>query len=482
MSENKSMNDWLKDWDALQRQYFNAWSDLAQKAPVAPPGAASFAAGNPFAAVGANPFAMPFAAPPAGFAGFAPFNPFAGAASAPSAQTPWHEGLEQWSRLFADAGKQSETAERLTDSAKAYVAMMQSLFGASALGEGAANPAQPWLDAVRNAVGSGVPGFDPATNPFAKALREVAGKGAQGFAELPAAFAPYIEQMRKEGLSWLQMPAFGLAREHQEHYQRTALALVEYQQASSAYNRLMLEASRRGNELFERKLAERSEPGRTIESLKALYDLWVDAMEEAYAEIALSEEFSRVYGALANAQMRVRKQIQIEVERISRELGMPTRSELDSLSKRVHDLRRELRDGGSAHDGSAVEAEIATLRGEVAALKKSLAQASAKNPASATKPTEPAVATAKPAAPPVTKSRSAAKPARRRATAAKSRAPAAVVRPRPADEAAAKAKTSSFADAVAAMQRRVKSKPKLRAAAAQMAKPSKGDKKGGKKK
>ena len=39
MSENKSMNDWLKDWDALQRQYFNAWSDLAQKAPVAPPGA-----------------------------------------------------------------------------------------------------------------------------------------------------------------------------------------------------------------------------------------------------------------------------------------------------------------------------------------------------------------------------------------------------------------------------------------------------------
>src|SRR5215469_9429243 len=100
MSENKSMNDWLKDWDALQRQYFNAWSDLAQKAPVMPAGAPSFAAGNPFAALGANPFAAPFAAQSAGFAGF---NPFAGAASAPSAQTPWHEGLEQWSRLFSDA-------------------------------------------------------------------------------------------------------------------------------------------------------------------------------------------------------------------------------------------------------------------------------------------------------------------------------------------------------------------------------------------
>ena len=53
MSENKSMNDWLKDWDALQRQYFNAWSDLAQKAPFALPlGTPPFAAANPFAAAG----------------------------------------------------------------------------------------------------------------------------------------------------------------------------------------------------------------------------------------------------------------------------------------------------------------------------------------------------------------------------------------------------------------------------------------------
>ena len=159
-------------------------------------------------------FAAPPGFPPTGFAGFPPFNTFAGAA--PGSPPSWQEGLEQWSRLFADASKQSETAERLTESAKAYVAMMQSLFGASALGEGAANPAQPWFDAARAAAGAGIPGFDPATNPFAKAVREVTSKGAQGFAELPAAFAPYVEQLRKEGLSWLQMPAFGLAREHQK--------------------------------------------------------------------------------------------------------------------------------------------------------------------------------------------------------------------------------------------------------------------------
>src|SRR4029078_4449988 len=88
--------------------------------------------------------------------------------------------------------------------------------------------------------------------------------------------------------------------------------------------------------------------GRQIDSVRALYDLWVDAAEEAYAEIALSEEFRQVYGDVGNSQMRVRSQLQQEVERIGVDLGMPTRTELNSVHKRLHDLRRELRNGREA--------------------------------------------------------------------------------------------------------------------------------------
>ena len=50
MSETKSTADWSKDWQAMQQQYWNAWSDTTRQAtPQAPP-----------------------------------------------ANTPWHEGLEQW--------------------------------------------------------------------------------------------------------------------------------------------------------------------------------------------------------------------------------------------------------------------------------------------------------------------------------------------------------------------------------------------------
>ena len=320
MSETKSTADWSKDWQAMQQQYWSAWSDTTRQATGQPP----------------------------------------------AAGTPWHEGLEQWSRMFGNSGQQNETADRLMASAKGYVALMQSMVAVASGKNADAGPLQAWTDALRD--GFNLPGVDASllNNPMASMLRGISGQGAQGFGQLSANFAPFLAQAKQEGLSWLQAPAFGYAREHQEHYQKMLVAFTEYQEALKHYNAMILKSSQRSFGIFEDKLAERSEPGRQIDSLRALYDLWVDSAEEAYAEIALSDEFRKVYGDVANAQTRVRSQIQLEVERIGTDLGMPTRSELNSVHKRLHELRR----GAKAHDAETLQHEVAQLRAEVAALKK----------------------------------------------------------------------------------------------------------------
>ena len=324
MSDTKPTQDWQKDWQALQKQYWSAWQDATRNAT-----------------------------------------------GAPDAATPWHEGLEQWSRLFANSGKQNETADRLLGSAKAYVALMQSMLAASAGKDAGAGVQTAWTQAMRD--GLNVPGMDAlfANNPIAAMLQGLRGPGVQGFGELPQAFAPFLAQAKREGMSWLNAPAFGYAREHQERIQNAASAFVEFQDAVGRYNALMLKSSQRSFAIFEDKLTQRAEPGRQIDSLRGLYDLWVDAAEEAYAEIALSDEFRTVYGDVVNAQMRVRAHVQAEVERLGAELGMPTRSELNSVYKRLHGLRRKDSEARIA----GLESELATLRGEVAALKKAAPRA-----------------------------------------------------------------------------------------------------------
>jgi poly[(R)-3-hydroxyalkanoate] polymerase subunit PhaE len=332
---NWPKNEWMDQWQALSRQYWNAWQDLTREA---------------------------------------------GAAGADPASVPWHEGFEQWSRMFAGAGKQSETIERVLASARSFSAFAQSMIAAATAGAAGAGP--NWTETLRN--GFHAPGSASLfANPVAEALREISGQGVRSFEQMMQGVAPDFDPAR-EAKSWLRVPAFGFLREHQEHYQRMASAMIDYQEQNTRYGALILKASQRGFELFESKLAAREEPGRQIDSLRALYDLWVDAAEEAYAEIALSPEFREVYGALVNAQMRVRSQIQQEVERIATDFGMPTRTELDSIGQRLHDLRRELR-GGNAVGGaqSSLAREVADLRREVAALKAALAEkaAPARDPA-----------------------------------------------------------------------------------------------------
>ena len=380
MSDNKFSPDWSKDWQALQNQYWTAWTDLTRQS-----------------------------------------------GATPNASTPWHEGLEQWSRMFGSAGKQSEAAERLMSSAKSYLSLMQSML-AFAAGKDAGVVNMPsWLDAMRGGMSmpgfdasmfgkapgfdpsmfgklpgfdpsmfAKIPGFDPSMlnsmpgfdaslldNPMAKALRDISGQGVKGFQQLAEGAAPMLQQMQAEGVSWLKAPAFGYMREHQEHYQKMALAFVEFQQATKAYNALIMKSSQRSFEILELKLAERGEPGRQIDSVRALYDLWVDSAEEAYAEIALSDEFRTVYGDVVNSQMRVRSQMQQEVERIGVDLGMPTRTELNSVHKRMHDLRRELRENQEAQRDPASDGrdeEIAAMRAEIDDLRRLVANSATAAP------------------------------------------------------------------------------------------------------
>src|SRR3546814_4727704 len=119
--------------------------------------------------------------------------------------------------------------------------------------------------------------------------------------------------------------------------------MADYQQCTQAYDALMQEATRDAFGLFEDKLAECEEPGRQIQSARALFDLWADAAEDAYAKIALSHEFREVYGKLVDAQMRLRGGVQREVEQASALFGMPTRTELDGAHRKIVELERQVR-------------------------------------------------------------------------------------------------------------------------------------------
>jgi hypothetical protein len=278
----------------------------------------------------------------------------------------WSSHLRQATPPSA-AATGNDTVERTLEGLKNYFQWMQ----AAAAKPGDTDPAH-WNDWLQRSFSQAGHGLDGA----------FAGMGAAGTQSFDAmmrqwaeAAPPFAEQARR----WLHLPAFGAGREQQEQQQRQVEAMLEYSEQYHRYQALIARANLLGVERMQRKLATPAAPGRQVESLRALYDLWVDCAEEAYAEIALSPEFREVYGELVNAQMRVRSLQQDKLEQWCEQAGLPTRTEVNTLGERLQALRREVRAMGD----TALAAEVAALRREVAALRKP-------SPAAKKKPARPA--------------------------------------------------------------------------------------------
>ncbi len=218
--------------------------------------------------------------------------------------------------------------------------------------------AQAWYQRMQDVAG-GFAGQQPTAREVADTWREaLGGDGASALPEMLGALrtrgeealsawstvsAPAMDTLRADAVSWLAVPGFGVGRGHQERLQQLVAAQLEYQHASAAYQALLGKASHGSQAVFERKLGEHSTAGTQLESARALFDLWIDAAEESYAEIALSQEFSDAYGGYVNAQMRVRAAVQRQVEDMTWQLGMPTRTEVDGAYRKIAQLEREVR-------------------------------------------------------------------------------------------------------------------------------------------
>lgn len=322
MTDPKSA--WMPDWQSMQKQFFSTWTDAAR-------------------------------------AGVSP-------------SMPVHEGFEAWTKMFGAQRSGNEVLEKVIGGAKQFAEFMQGVIGQMAT----TRPDMSTPGALREAMEKAMGGLGLDKNPVMDALRGISSDGAKGFEDLFREYLKMLKPLEDDARGLLSLPAFGMNRESQERKQALARAFVDYQDQNTRYNGLMYKASRLGLDRFESKLEERSEPGREITSMRGLYDVFVDAAEEGYAEIALSDEFREVYGALVNSQMRVRQLVQGEVERSTAAMGMPGRSELDTVHQRMHDLRRRVAEleeklAQSSADAAAVvspipvEAEPVTAPGKVPA-------------------------------------------------------------------------------------------------------------------
>ncbi len=134
-------------------------------------------------------------------------------------------------------------------------------------------------------------------------------------------------------------PALGLTRNWQLRWQRVVRTFDAARAAAATLQNLQWRALYAGCEHCGRAL---DAPGPAIASLRGLYDLFVDSVEAAWRETALSEEYASAFGASVNASLAVRGAIRDLLQPLSGVLEVAGRSELAAIERRLRAMESEL--------------------------------------------------------------------------------------------------------------------------------------------
>jgi len=292
------------------------------------------------------------------------------AAGAQSKSNPWQAAMDQWWRAMSPAAPDParDFMQRLMDQGKSYFGIAEQM----TRGLSGADAAKGGWEALTKT-------FDDMQKAFSGGFGDQgdAQRRMMGFWEMPldnwqrmmSSMSPMMPgdllrnmphgPMQGSFDRVLSAPGLGYSREEQAQYQDLTRRALDYQRALQDYagffNQLGLKSVQRMRDFVQ----ARAEEGKTIDSVRDLYDSWISCCEEVYGEEVSTPEYARIHGQLVNADMALKKRLSVMVDENLGALNMPTRSELRTLQDRLQETRRENKK--LRHDLDLIKRRLSTL-------------------------------------------------------------------------------------------------------------------------
>lgn len=119
--------------------------------------------------------------------------------------------------------------------------------------------------------------------------------------------------------------------------------MVQFSIKNAELQYLVYEQGQKVMEEMAQMLTQKIQNGEEITSVMALYQDWMRVSDKTFVKLFESESYSALMAEVGSMQMRLKKDMELQMEAGLANVPVATRSELDELYKTIYDLKKQVR-------------------------------------------------------------------------------------------------------------------------------------------
>lgn len=116
-----------------------------------------------------------------------------------------------------------------------------------------------------------------------------------------------------------------------------------YNMKSAEMQYMVYEIGGKVMEKIAENLMHKIENGEEVNSIMKLYQEWLNTSDAMYVELFETDEYSKLMAEVSAMQLRIKKDIELQMEKMFTNVPVATRSEMDEVYQTIYDLKKQVR-------------------------------------------------------------------------------------------------------------------------------------------
>lgn len=196
--------------------------------------------------------------------------------------------------------------------------------------------------------------------------------GAQGFGNFNNVYTNWYNQMNEAAAPFTKMMTPNQYTTFIQEWNDINNRIAEFNTKNAELQYMIYNQGAKVMDKLAENVAKKVTDGVEVTSILDLYQEWMNISDKVYVSLFESNDYSKLMAEVGAMQMKLRKDINLQTEKMFKDIPVATRSEMDDVYKTIYDLKKKVRQLEKMLDMEGEEEE------EVVAKKPAAKKATAK--------------------------------------------------------------------------------------------------------